>query len=80
MARDDDRSLAPYYIGAGVIAAAAVGYVLWRYVFRDEKTRERAYDALKGAAGRAADMGRKAAHGAMERAGEARDVVRERFG
>jgi hypothetical protein len=84
MARDDEPNLAPYYIGVGVLAAAAAGYLLWKYVFQDEQTRARAAKALSGAASRAATMGKKAASSAMDMAGQAaggaKEMVKERFG
>jgi hypothetical protein len=70
------------YAGLGVVAAAGVGYLVWRYVL-DESTKEsmkksasnavkRGRNMAEDAASTALDKGRDVAHSAMERS---RDVA-----
>ncbi len=68
---DDERSLAPVYIGIGVLATIGAGYLLWRFALKDEKTRERAAKTIRRAGEEAEAWGRHAA-------GAVKDAVQSR--
>ena len=63
---DNERSLAPVYIGIGVLATVGAGYLAWRFLLRDEETRSRAAGAIRRAGQEAEAWGRHAASAVKE--------------
>jgi hypothetical protein len=91
--RDEDHIMTGVYIGVGVLAAAGLAYVTWRYLLSEDakiKVRRAAEDAARKAkrlaedvAHKSADAARSAAHSAgatvKEAASGAASSVRGRF-
>lgn len=72
MARhDDDHLMTGIYIGVGLLAAAAAGYLVWRYALSDA-TKRKATQAVSDAA-------QRVTHSVGDSAKEAVRTVRHRL-
>ncbi|HLF17194.1 MAG TPA: hypothetical protein VI796_07180 [Candidatus Thermoplasmatota archaeon] len=71
---DEEGSMAPFYIGLGVIAAIGAGYLVWRFALKDPDQREKTLDAIARAGERAKAAGQQV----IERARSAGESIRHR--